>query len=59
MSGMVLQLLSDPKHWTQDANARNSKGVKCELDSPDAQCFCLVGAIYKCYGTLPGETRLQ
>ena len=55
----VLELLSDPKRWTQDAFARDSTGFKCDVDAPDAQCFCLLGAIYKCYGTWPSQTAFE
>lgn len=51
----VLELLSDPKRWTQGAMARDSDGMKRATYEKEATCFCLVGAIQKCYGTVPGE----
>lgn len=33
------------KGWTQGAFARNDRGWSVGNNSPDAQCFCAVGAI--------------
>lgn len=38
-------LIKDPAHWTQAAAARDADGKPCPPDSPDAVCFCSVGAI--------------
>jgi hypothetical protein len=37
-------LLSTPDRWTQDAGARNAAGAVCDPLSPDAVCWCLIGA---------------
>jgi len=43
----VEELLSDPKRWTQKANARDSDGAEVRFDSDDAVCWCLWGAMAK------------
>ena len=43
------QLLEDPKHWTKDAFARNKDGQEVDESSPDAVCWCVVGACRKLY----------
>lgn len=45
----VRELLSDKSKWTKRAYARNAKGEKIESWNPDAVCFCLKGAINRCY----------
>jgi hypothetical protein len=39
------ELISDPKHWTQKACARDVNGEHIDIFSPDAVCFCVGGAI--------------
>jgi hypothetical protein len=34
-----------PERWTQKVFARDKHGEKVAITSPDAYCFCLVGAI--------------
>lgn len=43
------QLLEDPKHWTQEAFARDKDGQQVDESSPDAICWCVVGACRKLY----------
>lgn len=45
----IHELLSDPAKWTQDANARDKHGNPVNAESEDAVCWCLIGALYKCY----------
>jgi len=60
----VGELLSDPSRWTQCATGRNAAGIpliqlmtpghgqfpmRPLAESPDAVCWCLRGAILKCY----------
>lgn len=54
----VQELLSDRTKWTQNSFARDELDESAPLNSPDAVCWCLVGALIKCYG---GEqaTKLQ
>lgn len=44
----ILDLLSDPNHWTKNAFARNSFDGQIELLSKSACKWCLAGAIGKC-----------
>ena len=41
-------LLADPKHWTQCAIARDSRGDWREPHSSGAVCWCIDGAIQRC-----------
>lgn len=44
------ELLADPKHWTQGAMARDSLGQVTHSNSDNAVCWCVMGALNKCYG---------
>jgi hypothetical protein len=44
------ELLADPKFWTKGAYARDNKGQTCDVRSPEAVCWCMVGAAMRCYG---------
>jgi len=48
----VSQFLNET-NWTQGAAARNQSGEPVAPGSPDATCFCLLGAMRRCY---PGYT---
>jgi len=43
-------LLAEPEGWTQDAFAEDADGNSVPIDSPDATCFCIRGAIMKVSG---------
>lgn len=45
----IRKLLTDKSQWTQGANARNSSAEPVGLDSADAVCWCLAGALVRCY----------
>lgn len=47
----VLDLLSNPDHWTTKAYARDNNKKIVDDQSPFASCWCIVGAIRKCYPT--------
>jgi len=49
----VKELLSDESKWTRNAYARNRYGESVLPSDPEATCFCLSGAIDKCYGSNP------
>lgn len=36
--------------WTQNEMARDADGLDVDPRDPDATCFCLSGAIERCYG---------
>jgi hypothetical protein len=55
----VKELLSDPSKWTQGANARDSRGIRVPSADPEATCFCIVGALLKCYGTTSTSKYLK
>lgn len=40
-------LVARPGGWTQGAFAKTAKGIKCDVDEEDAECFCAYGAIRK------------
>jgi hypothetical protein len=42
-------LLSDKSRWTQGALARDRAGRECTPESPDAESFCVVGALCRVY----------
>lgn len=40
-------LLTDPKSWTQNVMARDSKGASCSPKAKDACQWCVMGAVRK------------
>lgn len=55
MNTPVLDLLKDPSHWTQETFARTKSGKEVGPKSPIAVCWCLRGAIAKCYDGFESE----
>ena len=45
----VRELLSSREKWTQGESSRDSFGNPVDINSPNAVCWCLSGALYKCY----------
>jgi hypothetical protein len=45
----VKDLLSDASKWTQGAAARDKWGKLCSPLSPDAECYCVLGALERAY----------
>jgi len=45
----ISELLSGPEKWTQGAWARNQKGETVSAFDSSACCWCISGAIAKCY----------
>ncbi len=43
------ELLSDPNKWTKKCYARNERGESVVSDDESATCWCLYGALNKCY----------
>jgi hypothetical protein len=43
-------LISDPGRWTTEVYARDSNGHSVIPNSPDAVCWCLIGAYAKVSG---------
>ena len=49
----LTELLSDKSKWTTKAWARDAEGTPCLISSESAVCFCLSGAISRCYKDNP------
>lgn len=45
----AFELLSSPEKWIQGAYAKTASNVICNPLDDVAVCWCLSGAIYKCY----------
>lgn len=45
----IRDLLSGTHRWTQRAYARNGRNAHVNVDSPNAVCHCLTGALRLCY----------
>lgn len=45
----MLELLSDPTKWIQGAFARDADGVNVSSQNKEAVCWCLQGALIRCY----------
>ena len=43
-------LIADPRHWTQNAEARNMSGAQVSPHNVTAEKFCMLGAIRKACG---------
>lgn len=48
-------LIADPKRWTHHALARDSVFRKTVPNSPDATCWCALGAIWKATGDVEAD----
>lgn len=45
----VYELINDPENWTTGANARDKDGMPVLAEAPTATCWCLAGAVIRCY----------
>lgn len=43
-------LIADEKNWTQNVMGRTSEGQHVDVHSPEASCFCVMGALLKVTG---------
>lgn len=43
------ELLDSPEKWTQKIWAKDSLGDPCMWNQPSACCWCLHGAVSRCY----------
>jgi len=48
----IKELLNHSGRWTQGYFARAQSGSLCDAKSDEAVCWCLGGALQKCYGHL-------
>ena len=56
----IRELLCDESKWTKGEFARISKGGdRCAPTSPNATCFCLSGAIIRCYDGPQEQQSIQ
>lgn len=44
------RLIEKQSNWTQKAYARNDEDIPIDSDSPNAVCFCSLGALHKTLG---------
>lgn len=47
----IYELLRERSRWIKGSMAINSRGESVPSKSPEAACWCLVGALNKCYTT--------
>jgi len=47
----VAELLSDESKWTNGMFARDARGRSMNPRDAEASCWCLIGAVLRCYGT--------
>jgi hypothetical protein len=45
----IHELLDSPSKWTKGCLAADANGEIVGEHDPSARCWCLIGAIYKCY----------
>ena len=43
------ELLSQEGKWAQGSYAKTQDGLMCDVNSPHAFSFCVIGAIERCY----------
>ena len=55
----IYELLNEPSKWTRYTGARDMRGNKISISSPDAVCWCLMGAVHKCYNLEEQEEILD
>lgn len=46
-------LIKDPNRWTRNMYARDRTGNYASPNSPDAICWCAIGAVHHVFGTRP------
>ncbi len=51
----VKELLTDESKWAKGEWAKDARGCCCSYTSERAVCFCLGGAIARCYGIKLGQ----
>lgn len=45
----IQELLTDKKKWIKGRLAEDRKGNEVSIHEISAECFCLVGSVYRCY----------
>jgi hypothetical protein len=56
---MTLQtLFTKPSRWCQGSYARNKDGLSVAANCPDAESWCLGGAIIRCYSDTLAQPKI-
>lgn len=60
----IKELFTNETKWTQGAFSRTKNGRLSFANNPNAACFCLSGAVFKCYeakdhGTIEEKIRKE
>src|ERR1041385_7240864 len=45
----AFELLDNPSKLIKDAYAKDARGYHCNINENSATCWCVIGAISKCY----------
>ena len=54
----IYELLSKRNAWTQNNYAKNTKRRPVMPNDPDACCWCILGALSKCYPDIEENKRV-
>lgn len=54
----VYELLAIPDRWTKGAYARDINGAIVDCQSGHAACWCLDGAVHRCYPSLTEKANM-
>lgn len=46
--------IEKPENWTQGTGAKDIEGRYADADSPEAVCWCSMGALYAVTASMPG-----
>jgi hypothetical protein len=55
----IKELYSGPEKWTKGVLARNAEGKQVDIKHPTAECFCIIGALKKCYASNIDDMQFQ
>jgi hypothetical protein len=55
----ILELLDAPEKWTKKTAARGASGSPLPPDSDQACCWCILGALQKCYPKGPADVEVE
>lgn len=55
----IHELFTDARRWTQGTFARNARGETVATSNPAATCWCLEGAMMRCYPNMYEQDRVN